>query len=403
MLSGLLARLRLDPRMSSMVGALVVIAIALDVMTHGLFLSAENLYNLSIQTCVTAVMACGMVYVIVARQIDLSVGSLLAFSGMGAAWTQTRAFPPGSTAGWICSILVALAIGAAVGGFQGALVARARIPAFIVTLAGYLMFRGAAFLVSDGQTLAPLHPTYQALGGGVDGAIGVAASVVLGLLAAAWVVWHATSTRRDQRRYGIEPAPAWVDAVKGALLCLAIAGFVWTMCVSPDFTNLDEAGTPKGRGIGIPVLILLVIVAFLTFVAQRTRYGRYIFAYGGNPEAALLSGLGTNWLVWSLFIMTGVLSAIAAVITTARLGSGANSIGQLQELYVISATVIGGTSFAGGIGSVPGAVLGAILIASLDNGMVLLDVSSPMRQIFIGIVLIVSVWFDVVYQKRSAT
>ncbi len=394
MLSGLLARLRLDPRMSSMIGALVVIAIALDVMTHGLFLSPENLYNLSIQTCVTAVMACGMVYVIVARQIDLSVGSLLAFSGMAAAWTQTRAFPPD---------LVALAVGAAVGTFQGALVARARIPAFIVTLAGYLMFRGAAFLVSDGQTLAPLHPTYQALGGGVDGAIGVPASVVLGLLAAVWVAWHATSTRRDQRRYGIEPAPVWVDALKGTLLCVAITGFVWTMCVSPDFTNLDEAGNPKGRGIGIPVLILLIIVALLTFVAQRTRYGRYIFAYGGNPEAALLSGLGTTWLVWSLFIMTGVLSAIAAVITTARLGSGANSIGQLQELYVISATVIGGTSFAGGIGSVPGAVLGAVLIASLDNGMVLLDVSSPMRQIFIGIVLVVSVWFDVVYQKRSAT
>ncbi len=139
----------------------------------------------------------------------------------------------------------------------------------------------------------------------------------------------------------------------------------------------------------------------LTVVAQRTRFGRYVFAYGGNPEAALLSGLSTTRLVWSLFILMGVLAAIAAVITTARLGSGANSIGQMAELYVIAAAVIGGTSFAGGIGSMPGAVLGALLIQSLDNGMVLLDVSSPMRQIFIGIVLIVSVWFDVVYQKRA--
>ncbi len=401
MLSGLLAHLRLDPRLSSMVAALIVIAIVLNVMTGGLFLSAENLYNLSIQTCVIAVMACGMVYVIVARQIDLSVGSLLAFSGMAAAWVQTRAFPPDSTTGWVTSIVVALALGAAVGAMQGALVARMRIPAFIVTLAGYLMFRGAAFLVSDGQTLAPLHPTYQALGGGVNGAIGVTASIVLGLLAAAWVVWHAWTGRRDQRRYGIEPAPIWVDALKAALLCAAIAGFVWTMCLAPDFTNVDEAGMPRGRGIGVPVLILLVIAGFMTFVAQRTRYGRYVFAYGGNPEAALLSGLPTTWLVWSLFILTGVLAAIASVITTARLGSGANSIGQLAELYVISAAVIGGTSFAGGTGSVPGAVLGALLIQTLDNGMVLLDVSSPMRQIFIGIVLIVSVWFDVVYQKRA--
>ena len=401
MLSGLLARLRLDPRMSSMVAALIVISIVLNLMTRGLFLSPENLYNLSIQTCVIAVMACGMVYVIVARQIDLSVGSLLAFTGMAAAWTQTRAFPPDSTIGWITSIFVALVIGDIVGAFQGALVARMRIPAFIVTLAGYLMFRGAAFLVSDGQTLAPLHPTYQALGGGVNGAIGVQASIVLGLLAAAWVVWHSWSGRRGQLRYGIEPAPMWVDVLKSVLMCGAIAAFILAMSLAPDFTNLDDAGHPRGRGIGVPVLILLVIAAFMTFVAQHTRYGRYVFAYGGNPEAALLSGLSTTRLVWSLFVLTGVLAAIAAVITTARLGSGANSIGQLAELYVISAAVIGGTSFSGGVGSVPGAVLGALLIQTLDNGMVLLDVSSPMRQIFIGMVLIVSVWFDVVYQKKA--
>ncbi|HEY2135423.1 MAG TPA: sugar ABC transporter permease [Xanthobacteraceae bacterium] len=401
MLSGLLARLHLDPRLSSMVAALIAIAIALDLLTHGLFLSPENLYNLSIQTCVIAVMACGMVYVIVARQIDLSVGSLLAFTGMAAAWTQTRAFPPGSTPGWLASIVVALAIGLAVGAFQGALVAKLRIPAFIVTLAGFLMFRGAAFLVADGQTLAPLHPSYQTLGGGVNGAIGVGPSIVLCLLATAWVGWHGWTGRRDQRRYGIEPAPAWVDAFKAALMCAAIAGFVWTMCLAPDFTNVDAAGNPHGRGIGVPVLILLAIVVLMTFVAQRTRYGRYVFAYGGNPEAALLSGLPTTRLVWSLFLLTGALAAVAAVITTARLGSGANSIGQLAELYVISAAVIGGTSFAGGIGSVPGAVLGALLIQTLDNGMVLLDVSSPMRQIFVGIVLIVSVYFDVVYQKKA--
>ena len=401
MLSDILTRLRLDPRLLSMVAALIVIAITLNVMTGGLFLSPENLYNLSIQTCVIAVMACGMVYVIVARQIDLSVGSLLAFTGMAAAWTQTRAFPPGSTTGWVSSIFIALALGALVGALQGMLVAKMRIPAFVVTLAGYLMYRGASFLVADGQTLAPLDQTYQALGGGVNGAIGVPASIVLGLLAAAWVVWQARAERLGQRHYGIDPAPLWVTLLKVALTCVAIAGFVWTMCLAPDFNNVDEAGTPLGRGIGIPVLILLFIVVLMTFISKRTRYGRYVFAYGGNPDAALLSGLPTTWLIASLFILTGVLSAVAAVITTARLGAGANSIGQLSELYVISAAVIGGTSFAGGTGSVPGAVLGALLIQTLDNGMVLLDVSSPMRQIFIGIVLIVSVWFDVVYQKRA--
>jgi D-xylose transport system permease protein len=186
------------------------------------------------------------------------------------------------------------------------------------------------------------------------------------------------------------------------VLCAAIVAFVWTMSIAPDFADRDAAGVPRGRGIGIPVLILLAVVVFLTFLAKRTRYGRYVFAYGGNPDAALLSGLRTTWIVWSLFILMGILAGLAAVITTARLGSGANSMGQLAELYVIAATVIGGTSLAGGVGLVPGAVLGAVLIQSLDNGMVLLDVSSPMRQIFIGLVLIFAVWFDVVYQKRSA-
>jgi D-xylose transport system permease protein len=396
-----LTRLRLDPRLSSMVGALIAVALLLNYLTDGLFLTPENLYNLSIQTCVIAVMACGMVYVIVARQIDLSVGSLLAFSGMAAAWVQVRVFPPGSTAGWLATIVVALAVGAAVGAVQGGLVAKLRIPAFVVTLAGYLMYRGAAFLVSDGQTLSPLHPTYQMLGGGVNGSIGVTPSIVLGLLAGAWVVWQTWQARRVQRRYGIEPAELWVDAAKVAAMLVAIGGFVLAMCLAPDFASRDAAGEPMGRGIGIPVLILLSVVVALTFLAKRTRYGRYVFAYGGNPEAALLSGLSTTWIVWSLFILMGLLAGVAAIITTARLGSGANSMGTLAELYVIAAAVIGGTSLAGGIGQVPGAVLGALLIQSLDNGMVLLDVSSPMRQIFIGLVLIAAVWFDVVYQKRS--
>jgi len=401
MLSNWLARLRLDPRLSSMVGALIVVALILQSLTDGLFLTPENLYNLSIQTCVTAVMACGMVYVIVARQIDLSVGSLLAFSGMAAAWVQIRVFPPDSTLGWVASIAMALLVGAAVGAVQGGLVAKLRIPAFVVTLAGYLMYRGAAFLVSDGQTLSPLHPTYQMLGGGVNGSIGVAASIVLGLLAGAWVAWHTWQARREQLRYQMEPAELWIDALKVGAVWLAIAAFVAAMCLAPDFSSRDAAGEPVGRGIGIPVLILLGVVVLLTFLAKRTRYGRYVFAYGGNPEAALLSGLSTTWIVWSLFILMGLLAGVAAIITTARLGSGANSIGQLAELYAIAAAVIGGTSLAGGIGQVPGAVLGAVLIQSLDNGMVLLDVSSPMRQIFIGLVLIAAVWFDVVYQKRS--
>ncbi|HWT97445.1 MAG TPA: hypothetical protein VN229_07505, partial [Terriglobales bacterium] len=180
----------------------------------------------------------------------------------------------------------------------------------------------------------------------------------------------------------------------------AIGAFVWTMNSYPDPAHKDADGNPIGTGIGIPVLILIAVMIVLTFVATRTRFGRYVFAYGGNPEAALLSGINTKRLLISIFALMGSLSAIAAVVTTARLNSGANSIGTLQELYVIAATVIGGTSLAGGLGSIPGAVIGALIISSLDNGMVLLDVSSAQRQIFIGLILIGAVWFDTVYNKR---
>jgi D-xylose transport system permease protein len=150
------------------------------------------------------------------------------------------------------------------------------------------------------------------------------------------------------------------------------------------------------------VLILILVVIVLSFLAHRTRFGRYVFAYGGNPESALLAGINTKWLVVKIFVMMGILSTVAAVITTARLNAGANSIGQRAELYAISAAVIGGTSLAGGVGSVPGAVVGALVIQSLDNGMVILDVSVAWRQVIIGLVLMAASWFDVVYSKRQS-
>jgi len=388
--------------MVSMLLALVTIWIALELKTDGLFLSPRNLYNLSIQTSAIAVMACGMVFVIVARQIDLSIGSLLAFTGVLTAFAQVRWFDGYPGAAWILSILVGLGAGGAVGVFQGWWVAYRGIPALVVTLAGYLMYRGAAFLVAEGQTIAPLDETYQRLGGGAAGSLGAGPSWVIGALGCVWLVWQVWNTRRERAKYEDDPAPVWLDVVKVVVGAGAILAFVAVMVAYPDRTRQDAEGNAPGMGIGIPVLILILVVAVLSFLAHRTRFGRYVFAYGGNPESALLAGINTRFLLVKIFIMMGILSAIAAVITTARLNAGANSIGQLAELYAISAVVIGGTSLAGGLGSVPGAVVGALIIQSLDNGMVLLDVASAKRQIFIGLVLIAAVWFDVVYTKRQA-
>lgn len=400
MTSSWLERAGLDARFVSLLLALAAIWVALGLATGGIFLSPRNLYNLSIQTCVTAIMACGMVYVIVARQIDLSVGSQMAFIGMLVAFVQTEWLGAETDHVWAVSIALGVLAGLALGLFQGWWVAYRGVPAFVVTLAGYLMFRGAAFLVADGQTLAPLSTTFARLGGGVQGAIGPGWSWALGLLACAIVLAQVVQARRSRARYQAAQPPLWADALKVLLACAAVLGFVEVMCAYPDPASSLDAGVPVGKGIAVPVLILVAVAVLLHAVAQRTRLGRYVFAYGGNPEAAVLSGLPTQRVLLAVFMLMGALAAIAASITTARLNSGTHSIGQMAELYVIAATVIGGTSLAGGTGSIPGAIVGALLIQSLDNGMVLMDVSSAKRQIFIGLILIGAVWFDQVYNRR---
>ena len=387
-------------RFTSLVGALALIWIALAFATDGIFLTPRNLYNLSIQTCVTAIMACGMVYVIAARQIDLSVGSQMAFTGMLIAFAQVQWLGAETPFAWLASIAIGVLAGLALGAFQGWWVAYRAVPAFVVTLAGYLMFRGAAFLVADGQTVAPLSTTYARLGGGVGGSIGPWWSWALGLAACAWVVAQLAYERRSRARYNAAVAPLWADVLRTAITCAALLGFVAVVCAYPD--PAAEGGAAQGKGIGAPVLILVAIAVALGVVARRTRFGRYVFAYGGNPEAAVLSGLPTRRVLLGVFMLMGALAAVAAVITTARLDSGTHSIGQMAELYVIAATVIGGTSLAGGTGTIAGAIAGALLIQTLDNGMVLMDVSSAKRQIFIGLILIGAVWFDGIYTRRQA-
>ncbi len=386
-----------DARFSALVIALIAIWAALYFATDGVFLSPRNLYNLSIQTCVTALTACGMVFLIVARQIDLSVGSVMAFSGMLLAWAQVRWLGIDGPMGWVVSMFVGIGGGLLMGLFQGWWVAWRGVPAFVVTLAGYLMFRGAAFLVSDGQTLAPLADGFQRLGGGPGGAIGPMWSWVLGAAGCAALIFQTVTARRSRAAYGAKQHPIWADGLRLALVCAALLAFVAVVCAYPDPSSEADAG----KGIAIPVLVLLVVALLLDVLARRTRFGRHVWALGGNPEAALLSGLPTKRLLLKLFMLSGALAAVAAIITTARLGSGTHSIGQMAELYAIAATVIGGTSLAGGTGSIAGAIVGALLIQSLDNGMVLLDVPSAQRQIFIGLILIAAVWFDGLYTKGA--
>jgi D-xylose transport system permease protein len=380
----------IDWRMVMMGTVLAVIAIVFNVLSGGLFLSPENLYNIAQQTAVVGVVATVVVLVIVARHIDLSVGSVMGFVGVLIATLMY-------TAGWhwVSASLAGLAAGIAVTMYQGALTAQLGVPSFVVTLGGLMSFRGAAFLVADGKTQPVTDVFFQRLGGGYEGAIGVTASWVLAAVIVVVLVLHTWSKRRAKTSYEVPNNPLWLDALTVLIPAAIVLAFVGTMN-SYQIFNKDAP-----QGIPIPVLIWAAVALVLSFIVHRTRFGRYIFAMGGNPEAAALVGIPVRRVTLMLFALIGVLITVAAIISIARLNAGTNSLGTSMELYVIAAAVIGGTALAGGSGSISGSVLGALIMQSIDSGMLLLDVSIGMRYVIIGQVLIVAVVFDVIYRRAT--
>ena len=389
-------RAELDLRMVAMWVVLGAIWLGLHAATEGVFLSPRNLYNLAVQTSVVGIMATGMVLVIVTRHIDLSVGSLLGVTGMAIAVLQVQVLPVDASWNWPLSVAAGVALGATIGVWQGYWVAYRRLPAFVVTLAGLLMFRGLAYLLTDGQTVAPLDPGFERLGGGLHGSIGAAGSWVFAVLAIVVVIALRLRQHVDARRHGLAARPFGVEV---AVLTGWVGAILAFVAVMNAYTQ-PRTGLP--RGIPIPVLIAITVSVAMVALTRATRFGRYVFAIGGNPEAADLAGVDVRRVTLAVFVLMGLLCGVAGAITAARLGAGATSMGTLAELSVIAASVIGGTSLAGGVGTIPGALLGAVLMQSLENGMVLLGVSSPLRQVVIGLVLIAAVWLDTVYRGRRA-
>jgi D-xylose transport system permease protein len=383
-----LRQAELDWRMILMGAVLVAISIVFNMLTGGIFLSPENLYNIAQQTAVVGIVATIVVLIIVARHIDLSVGSVMGFVGVLVAYLMY-------TVGWSwqAASLAGLAVAILVSVYQGALTALLGVPSFVVTLGGLMSFRGAAFLVADGKTQPVNDEFFQRLGGGYDGAIGVTASWMLAGLMGLAIVFAVANKRRMQRRFGVPSNALWVDALIAAVPIVIVLGFTAAM----NGYKIPNKDAPQG--IPIPVLIWAAVALVLSFIVRRTRFGRYVYAMGGNPDAAALVGIPVKKVTLGLFVLLGVLITIAAVVSIARLNAGTNSLGTGMELYVIAAAVIGGTALAGGSGSIVGSVLGALIMQSLDSGMLLLDVSIGNRMVIIGQVLIAAVVFDVLYRK----
>lgn len=378
----------IDWRLVMMSVVLAVIAIVFNVLSGGLFLSPENLYNIAQQTAVVGVVATVVVLIIVARHIDLSVGSVMGFVGVLMA-TLMYTFEWN----WMSAALAGLAVAIAVSLYQGILTAKLGVPSFVVTLGGLMSFRGAAFLVADGKTQPVNDAFFQRLGGGFDGSIGVGPSWALAGIITLALFMQTWSKRRANQRYGVPNSPMWLDALIALVPAVLVCSFIAAM----NSYQIPSKDAPQG--VPIPVLIWAVVALVLSFIVHRTRFGRYVFAMGGNPEAAALVGIPVRRVTLMLFALIGVLITIAAMISIARLNAGTNSLGTGLELYVIAAAVIGGAALAGGSGSIVGSVLGALIMQSIDSGMLLLDVSIGMRYVIIGQVLIAAVVFDVIYRK----
>jgi D-xylose transport system permease protein len=367
---------------------LVVIAVVFNVLSEGIFLSPENLYNIAQQTAVVGILATVMVLIIVARHIDLSVGSVMGFVGVLIAFLIYTA-----NWSWQAACLMGLAAAIAVSMYQGALTAFVGVPSFVVTLGGLMSFRGAAYLVADGKTQPLADPFFLKLGGGYNGGIGTTASWILAALLCCGLLLAMLNKRRAKKIYGVPTNPAWVDLVLVLIPVAIVLAFVATM----NAYHIPNKDAPQG--VPIPVLIWGAVALVISFLVHRTRFGRYIFAIGGNPDAAALVGIPVRRVTMLLFVLLSVLITIAAIVAISRLNAGTNSLGNNLELLVIAATVIGGTALAGGSGTIIGSVLGALIMQCIDSGMLLLDVSIGTRYIIIGQVLIAAVVFDVAYRK----
>jgi D-xylose transport system permease protein len=416
------AATEIDVRLFGMLLALVVILVGFHILSGGRLVSPANMITLAVQTSGTAIMATGMVLVIVSRNIDLSVGSQVGVIAMVYAVLMTDFLPDvigfpevGSPLMWIIALALGIGVGVFIGGVQGFIIAYVGVPSFVVTLGGLLALRGVVWVLSQGAAVTGIDSTFRQVGGGALGSLGPDVTWILGILGCLGVVGIIAYNRWQRRKFGFPLRPMWAEVLVGGIASAVILGLTWmanqvyypigiarSKAQDLGLEIPDELlGSYFPMGISWPILLLIGVTLGMTFIATRRRFGRYVYAYGGNPDAADLAGINTRWTLVKTFMLMGVLCAVAASILVGRLNGAAQDLGQIEELYVIAAAVVGGTSFAGGIGTIPGAVLGAFVMQSLAYGLAFMNVPSPVQAIVAGFVLVAAVGVDTWNRRRG--
>jgi D-xylose transport system permease protein len=419
-LRGWFAETEIDLRLFGMFVALAVILLAFNLLTDGRFFRPSNMVTLAVQTIPVAILATGMVLVIVSRNIDLSVGSVTGLVAMTYAMLMTDWMPDVLGIGsdfplnWLIALILGVGLGAAFGALQGFIIAYVGVPSFVVTLGGLLSIRGAIWYFSNGAAVTGIDPTFRLIGGGGQGSIGELLTWAVGIIGCIAVVFALWNGRRQRRRFGFPVRPMWAEVTLGVLGCALMLGLSWFANgnylppgLATEYAQEHGITEPPGglkipAGYPLPVILLIVVAIVMTWLATRRRFGRYVYAYGGNPDAAELAGINTRMTILKTFTLMGVLAALSGAVVAARLNGATLDIGNSYELYVIAAAVVGGTSFAGGIGTIPGAVLGAFVMQALSYGLSFLGVNSPGQNVVAGIVLVLAVAFDSWNRRRAS-
>ncbi|WUH71561.1 sugar ABC transporter permease [Streptomyces sp. NBC_00440] len=376
---------RRNMRQYGMLIALGLIVVLFQIWTGGVLLKPNNVTNLVLQNSYILVLAIGMMIVIIAGHIDLSVGSLAAFvSAAGAVMMVQHKVP------WVLALVVALLIGVVAGAWQGFWIAYVGIPSFIVTLAGMLIFRGATQILLGSQSLSPFPEGFQKIATGYLPAVGPDTNyhnltLLLGLVLIAVVLVQELRSRRREKAYGLDILPRGLFVTKCVAMVAAVVAFTMTLA--------------SYRGVPVVLLVLGGLLIGLGFVMRNAVIGRHVYALGGNRPAAKLSGVKDKRVTFLVFVNMGLLAALAGIVFAARLNAGTPNAGINFELEAIAASFIGGASMSGGVGTVLGAVIGGLVLGVLNNGMSLVGIGSDYQQVIKGLVLLAAVGFDV-YNKR---